>query len=350
MQLTEDQKEYILNNYESTPDLKLLTRGAFKNDELEGRHKEGRAVRKFLVENHIDFNTASTVTKVKEILLTDDQKELIKNCARDGMSPFEISKLIWEDIKLSPLHKEVLTVKEFIKLSLPEYLNEKEETVDGKYVPPVNMSEVIGKINRHTDKLFALGKMNMHEKKCAEILKIFMTSPRFVQTINQYSKKDDRVLFEAEFVRTTWDKPDLTVDEVNLYINVCIDFINLKNISKHMEKLNILFEESEDQDEFTIRLAELLKVKSKEYDECEKRMESLIKKLNGDRSKRMEARVQENASILSLVEAFRDEKEREIMIQQARMKRLAIEQEADRLESVSEMKARIMGVGKSHVS
>jgi len=217
-------------------------------------------------------------------------------------------------------------------------------------VPPVNLSEVIGKINRHTDKLFALGKMNMHEKKCAEILKIFMTSPRFVQTINQYSKKDDRELFEAEFVRTTWDKPDLTVDEVNLYINVCIDFINLKNITKHMEKLNILFEESEDQDEFTIRLAELLKVKSKEYDECEKRMESLIKKLNGDRSKRMEARVQENASILSLVEAFRDEKEREVMLEQARMKRLAIEQEADRLESVSETKARIMGVGKSHVS
>ena len=116
-----------------------------------------------------------------------------------------------------------------------------------------------------------------------------------------------------------------------------------------MEKLNNFFDESEEQDEFTIRLSELLKVKSEEYDKCEKRMESLIKKLNGDRSNRLRDRAERNATILSLIEAFRDKNERETMVKLAELKRLANEEEADRLESVSELKARILGIGKSHV-
>ena len=27
------------------------------------------------------------------------------------------------------------------------------------------------------------------------------------------------MLFEHEFIRLTWDKPDLTADEINLYLN-----------------------------------------------------------------------------------------------------------------------------------
>ena len=39
-------------------------------------------------------------------------------------------------------------------------------------------------------------------------------------------KVEDQELFEAEFIRATWDKPDLSADEVNLYVNVCVDYIN----------------------------------------------------------------------------------------------------------------------------
>ena len=95
---------------------------------------------------------------------------------------------------------------------------------------------------------------------------------------------EDRLLFEAEFIRATWDKPDLTADEINLYINVCVDYINLKNISGHIEKLNRMFNEADEQQDMTVRLAELLKTKSEEYNQCEKRMESLINRLNGDRA------------------------------------------------------------------
>jgi phage gpG-like protein len=156
----------------------------------------------------------------------------------------------------------------------------------------------------------------------------------------------DRILFEAEFVRATWDKPDLTSDEINLYINVCVDYIHLKNISSHIEKLNQMFNEVEDQQDMTVRLAEVLKSKTDEYDKCEKRMESLIKKLNGDRAERLKNRRQENATILSLVRNFQVEEERKRMIQLAEMQKKLVEEETVRLDDMDSWKARILGISK----
>ena len=70
-------------------------------------------------------------------------------------------------------------------------------------------------------------------------------------------------MFEAEFVRATWDKPDLTSDEINLYINVCIDYIHLKNIQSAINKLNRMFDEAEDQQDLTVRLGAFKKQKVK---------------------------------------------------------------------------------------
>ena len=63
-----------------------------------------------------------------------------------------------------------------------------------------------------------------------------------------------------------------------------------------MEKLNRLFNDAEGQQELTVRLAELLKTKSEEYNQCEKRQESLINRLNGDRAKRLAHRQGQTAS------------------------------------------------------
>ena len=90
-----------------------------------------------------------------------------------------------------------------------------------------------------------------------------------------------------------------------------MDYIHLKNISKAIDKLNRMFEECEDQQDMTVRLAELLKTKSEEYNQCEKRQETLIARLNGDRKERIKNRHKDNASILSLVKSvFQNEADR----------------------------------------
>ena len=82
----------------------------------------------------------------------------------------------------------------------------------------------------------------------------------------------------------------------------------------------------QDQQEFTIRLTEILKTKSEEYNQCAGRMDKLITKLNGDRAKRVASKQSQNASILSIVQLFQEEEERKIMVQMDEMqKRFVLE-------------------------
>jgi Skp family chaperone for outer membrane proteins len=105
-----------------------------------------------------------------------------------------------------------------------------------------------------------------------------------------------------------------------------------------------MFEETQEQNEMSIRLAEIIKAKSSEYHQCEGRVESLIKKLQGDRAGRINAKQKENASVLSIVQMFQDEEERANMVKIAEMQRSLVKDEAQRLESMSEWKARILGI------
>jgi Skp family chaperone for outer membrane proteins len=105
-----------------------------------------------------------------------------------------------------------------------------------------------------------------------------------------------------------------------------------------------MFEETQEQNEMSIRLAEIIKAKSSEYHQCEGRVESLIKKLQGDRRERISSRQRENASILSIVQLFQDEEERANMIKIAEMQKSLVMDEAQKMESMVEWKARIMGI------
>ena len=346
--LSDEHKKLILDNYDNCPDLIQLTRLVFEDETLDGRTKEGRAVRSFLIDQKIDFKTTKR-EKAKNVHLTAEQKEFILNSAEDGMSAYEIACLMFPDKRITPLSKETLVAADHIQKHAPEQVHASESALGQQYVAPKNTLETMGKINEFADASLEFNKLPVHEKKCLEKLKSFLSAPRFLQTINRYSNGEDRVLFEAEFIRATWDKPDLTADEINLYINVCVDYINLKNISGHIEKLNRMFNEADEQQDMTVRLAELLKTKSEEYNQCASRMDKLITKLNGDRAKRVASKNQQNASILNIVQLFQEEQERGIMVKMAEMQKKVVRKEADELESMGEWKSRVLGVRKDDV-
>ncbi len=348
MDLTDDQKKFIDDNCEKILDLIELTRAAFMNEELDGRTKEGRAVREYLASKGAKYQTTQH-KKAKTTKFTSDQREFILSSASQKMRPFEIAQLVFPEKHLYPLSKEVIDINDLIRKESPEGASEEDSALGSVYRPPQNLEKITSLVNAATTQDLDSTKISLHKIKCIETVGKFIQSPRFSQVINNYSNQDDRDLFEAEFIRATWDKPDLTSDEVNLYINVCIDYVNLKNIQGAVDKLNGMFNDAEDQQDLTVRLAEILKTKSEEYNQCEKRMESLISKLNGDRAKRISSRVQENASILSLVEMFQTEEEREVMVKIAEMQKAMIREEADRLESMPEWKARVLGIGKDDV-
>ena len=345
MKLTEDQKNFIRENYMLISDLIELTRQAFNDDSLDGRTKEGRAVRKFLVDNNLEYSTTEKQKK-EDVEFSQEQKEFIVQYAKEGMSAYEISKILFPEINITNLTKEVTEVAKFIEDIDQRLLHPDESAINAQYFPPKSISRVIKKINEYCQQDLDEKQLNRQDLDNIESTMKFLAAPRFVQVINTYSSNSDRILFEAEFIRTVWDKPDLTSDELNLYVNVCMDYIHLKNISKAIDKLNRMFEECEDQQDMTVRLAELLKTKSEEYNQCEKRQETLIARLNGDRKERIKNKHRDNASILSLVRVFQNESDRKRMLEMAEKQKLLINQEADELERMDTWKARVLGISK----
>tara|TARA_R100000808_G_scaffold25056_1_gene61036 strand:+ start:4061 stop:5110 length:1050 start_codon:yes stop_codon:yes gene_type:complete len=348
MDLTTDQQKFIDENFSQMPDLIELTRATFMDNSLDGRTKEGRAVREYLTRQELDYKTTK-VEKVKEVELTPEQKEFVEEYAHDQMNAFQIAQIIFPDKNLSPLSKETLVIADYIKEAMPDNVAPEDSALNKQWEPCGSLPVMVKRINTWLGKKIHPDELNVQQKKNIERLMAYIQSPRLSFVINNYTNQQDRDLFEAEFVRATWDKPDLTPDEINLYINVCVDYINLKNISNHMEKLNRLFNDAEGQQEMTVRLAELLKTKSEEYNQCEKRQESLINRLNGDRAKRIANRHQQTASILSLVELFQDEKERGLMIKIAELQKKAVRKEARKIEDMPDWKARVLGIGQDDV-
>jgi hypothetical protein len=231
----------------------------------------------------------------------------------------------------------------------PDILPSQDSGALNSYISPKSSSRIIKKINDATGMGLDESKINRQKQICIEKLGVNLSNSRFLKIINNYLNIEDRVLFEHEFVRLTWDKPDLTADEINLYLNVCKEVINLEVISSHLNKLNDMFDVADEQAEMSIRLAEIIKAKSSEYHQCETRIENLTKKLQGDRGERMKKMHKENASFLSIVQLFQEEEERKTMMRIAEMQKEAVKREADRLEGMAEWKARVLGISKDDV-
>ena len=348
MKLNEEQEEFLSKNSKKYQDLNVLTQKCFDDEELDGRTKEGRAVRKYVIENDIKFNTKFKA-KQEPIKFTKEQKDFIIQQAKEGLSSLEIAKLLFPDKRVTPLSLEQRAVLEVIRDVNPDIMPSKDSGALDSYIAPKATSRIVKKINDATGLELNEAKLNRQYQVCSEKLGINLSNSRFLKIMNNYLDLSDRELFEQEFIRLTWDKPDLTADEINLYLNVCKEIINLEVVSKHLNKLNDMFDVADDQTEMSVRLAEIIKAKSSEYHQCENRIENLTKKLQGDRSERMKAKTKGNASILSIVQLFQEKEERDNMVRIAEMQKQTIKKEAERLEGMAEWKARILGVSQDDV-
>ena len=348
MKLTEKQEKFIAENFKEIQDLNLLTQKAFEDESLDGRSKEGRAVRKFMIDKGLNYKT--TVKKKKEkIKFTEQQEEFILDKAKDGLSSLAIAKLLFPKETINALSVEQRAVLSVIKDVNPDFMPSQDSCALDSYIAPKATSRIVKKINDATGNSFDESKLNRQYQVCVERLGVHLNNSRFLKIMNNYLDKSDRDLFEQEFIRLTWDKPDLTADEINLYLNVCKEIINLEVVSKHLNKLNDMFDVADDQTEMSVRLAEIIKAKSSEYHQCENRIENLTKKLQGDRSTRMQNKSKDNASILSIVQLFQEKEERDNMVRMAEMQKMTAKKEAERLEGMAEWKARVLGISQDDV-
>jgi len=337
--LTDAQKEFALQMFQDDPNIINITKKVFEDESLDGRSKEGRAVSKFLAENGLRAQTTKRA-KSDDVELSEEQIEKIEEMEGEGFNTSQIADVLF--------NKEVKRLSNEWR-AVNEVLGQEKEVVEGQpsstYASPQAISRIIKKINDSTGYGLEETKMSRSQHTCCSRLRINLSNSRFVAIVNNYTAFRDKELFEQEFIRLTWDKPDLTADELNLYMNVAKEIINLELITGHLQKLNDMFESADDQDEMTVRLAEIIKAKSSEYHQCETRIENLTKKLQGDRGARLANRQKENASFLSIVQLFQEEEERKNMVRIAEMQKEVIKEEAQRLEGMAAWKARVLGIG-----
>ena len=345
--LTDEQEKLIIETFKKTPDLNVITQTTFKNKKLDGRSKEGRAIRNFLAKLKLQHNT--TKHKPIDLSLNNQQKEFLMGDTIGGdMTPLEITRICFKNRELKSFSKEHTLVLAFLNEFRPELVGENRVATD-KYLPPLALSRAIVKVNRATHSEYMEDTMPVRAKKNCEKLLSYLHSPRFLSIINNYSLIDDRDLFEAEYVRAVWDKPDLTVDELNNYITVCSNYVRLRHIQKRVDNLNKLLNLEYDDTNISIKINELIKTTSSELNDCEKRIEAMTRSLNGTRAERLKHKSKENGSILALVEAFQHEEERKKMADLIEMENKLVDDEITRLENLDEYMVRVLGIDRVEI-
>jgi hypothetical protein len=346
-------REIVTNNPDST--LSEITAFAFDNNDIDSRSKEGRAVKQFLVDNNLSYKNTSVVQRDR-VSLTDSQKEFILNNYKT-QHYVEIAKIIFQNDKLTPVTLEAKEVNSYI-LSLqkkdPNHLETMTYTPDkdnpspaGAYFPPRRADQTVFRINKYLSLGWDAASLKATQAKQVEVLQRYLNTFSFCHQISTYKTNEDRQLFEDAFIRYTYDKEDLSQEELDQFIVLCTEVVTASTILQQVEEMREMLRGITADGEgrnIKMQLNEAINNLQTEYNQCRTRQGKLYKSLVDDRSKRISARREENASILNLVQAWKDEERRKGIIQLAEAQKQNLKDEAKRLSSMDELKAVIRGI------
>lgn len=354
--LTEEQQLTLLNEWNNRPDnppsLAELVKIVFKREDLDGRSKEGKAVKNFLASRQIKPKKSHEYQAKGLIELNNDQKEYVSNnCAT--MTGLEIAKILFKNESLTNLSQETRSVLEYIK-TIPtniKYQKDEEDNIStGEYKAPKSEERMLAKINKYI--LDGIDKNKITHKQKREINSIigYMNTHRFLHQINLYDDERDRELFESSFVRYTYDKGDLTQEEVDQYIVLCTEVVISSSIQQTINVLQNQIDLSiQDDGKIPMALVEASNTARKEYNDCVNRQQKLLNELKVKRSDRLSKQVKETASILNLVEMWKEEESRAKLLKMAELRKQSLSNEIERLSSMDEIKCKILGISKDEI-
>jgi hypothetical protein len=354
--LTEEQQLKLLQEWNNRPDnppsLAELVKLAFDRDDLDGRSKEGKAVKQFLASRQIKPKKSHEYEAKGLIELTLEHKEYISNNCHT-MTGLEMAKVLFKNEALTNLSQETRSVLEYMKTiptNVKFHNNENENIPTDEYRPPKSEERMIAKINRYILDGIDKNKLTHKHKKEINSLIGYMNTYRFCHQINLYDDEKDRELFESSFVRYTYDKSDLTQEEVDQYIVLSTEVVISSNIQQTINVLQTQIDMAIQEDgKIPMALVEASNTARKEYNDCVNRQQKLLNDLKVKRSERLSKQVKETASIINLVQMWKEEESRAKLLKMAEMRKHVIEKEIDRLSTMDEVKSKILGISKDEI-
>jgi len=354
--LTDEQQLKLLKEWNdrpsNPPSLAELVKLAFDRDDLDGRSKEGKAVKQFLASRQIKPRKSHEYEAKGILDLSSEQKEYISNNC-NAMTGLEMAKILFKDETLTNLCQESRSVLEYMK-SIPTNIkynnNENEEASTGDYKPPRSEERMIAKINKYVLDGIDKSKVTHGQKREISAVISYMNTHRFIHQINIYDNESDRELFESSFVRYTYNKGDLTQEEVDQYIVLCTEVLISSSIQQTISVLQNQIDLSlQDDGKIPMALVEASNTARKEYNDCVNRQQKLNNDLKVKRSEKLSKQVKETASIINLVQMWKEEESRTKLIKMADMRKKSLEKEIDRLSSMDEVKCKILGLSRDEI-
>lgn len=355
--LTPEKSELILNEWNSRltnpPSLMELTRLAFPdNPEIDGRSKEAAEVKRFLATRSIKAKAAHEYKAKEKPELTEEHKEFIKNNF-STMGSNEIAKILFKNESLTNLNIETRVVNEHIKTLEGEVSYEDpEETPSGEYKAPRTLDRMLSRINKYVLNGIDKEKITAKQKKDISSIIGYVNTYRFLHQINSFDSSTNRELFESSFVRYTYDKPDLTQEEVDQYIVLATEVVISSVIQIRVSHLQTLLSDTASDTEgkrISMSLVEAINISQTEYNQSVNRQQKLLNDLKEKRSDRLKNQIKENASILNLVQLWKEEESRKKLLKLAELRKQVIKEEGERLSSMDEVKCRILGLSEDEV-
>jgi len=354
-ELSEEQKQLIVNAWnnapkDSPPSLKDLVQICF-GGEHDGRSGEAKAVKKFLAEKHIKARVSYEYQPKATIELSEEAKEyIINHCS--SMTAVEIARVLFNKKDLTILHNESRTVTNFIKTLESKILYQNPSIIpETNYRPPKTIKQSMDLVNKYILNCLdpKIAEKDAKIQNCLKSLVRFCHMYRFVVIINNFSSAMDRELFEASYVRFIWNKPDLTEEELDAYVNLCCDIVNYTNMQRELDGLKEMRDQclnDTDGKRISLSIVESITSIRKEMDDNQKRQNKLMENLQGKRNERLDFKVKENASILQLIEAWRDEQERQRLIRFAEDRKKSVKEEIQRMDTLDQFKCEIFGLNR----
>ena len=363
LSISENRQQLIIDEWnsrpQSPPSLKEMVQLAFPHAEeklQDGRSKYGKCLKAFLASRNIKAKPAHEYVAAREdVSLTDEMKEFIMNNGH-VMNDLEMAKILFDDRTLTNLHKEVRVVAEFRKENNIQQSNIPAAALNNvpmeEYKPPRTMNLAIARINKYV--LNGINKDKITSRQRAEIegLINYIHTYRFLHQISNYENQIDRDLFESSFVRYTYNKSDLTQEEVDQYIVLASEVVIASNIQRRVEHLQGLLDDvAEDTDgrRISMSLVEAIGKAQNDYHQSVGRQNKLLSDLKEKRSDRLKNQIKENASIINLVQMWKEEESRNKLIQLAELRKKIVKSEIDNLSSMDEVKARILGISPDEI-
>lgn len=348
-ELSDDQKKQILAEFKEHPNIEYLTQSAFGDKNLDGRSWQGKLVATFLVEQNLNYKTTKFQKREPVRDLTDDDKLYAISAIQNGENILNVARIIYKDDNIKRLSAEWRRVQAYCEVAGVTSQNEEDEVALGVYQAPRELARLVNIVNGALGTKIEAEKVSGKYKAYFDKLRVNLDNSKLKRILNAYESKKDRDLFVDEFVRLTFEKPDLTPDELNLYMQIVRDGISLEVLEGKINKMNQMFMDIEEASELNQRFSENLKACVDEKNQVTKRIADTTKKLQGDRGERLKNQGRDEVSFLNIVQLAQEEQERKNMLRLAELQRAAISEEANRLESLDDFVCRIMGVSKEEV-